>query len=100
MNYLIPIIALSAGLALGGLAVWISIRAKVASAVAETTAELQPHIATLTERVAERGSLISRLEDQLRGRDGQIVSLQTELTGLKVRGSELQTTLDKERKAM
>src|SRR6266446_9000198 len=67
MNYLIPIIALSAGLVAGGIAAWIFSRAKITGAVAETRAELQPQVATLNERVSAKELQIVNLQDALAG---------------------------------
>ena len=67
MNYLVPIIALSAGLIMGGLAAWIFSRAKIAGAVAETKAELQPQIAALNERVSAKELQIVDLQGALAG---------------------------------
>src|ERR1051326_6316670 len=93
MDYALPIIALIAGLGLGGAAVWFLVKAKIAGAVAERSAELNPQSATLDERVKR----IGELEAQLINREERVASLQNEVTDLKTKRSELQTMLDKER---
>ena len=137
MNPLLPIVALVAGLCLGGLALWLLLRGRVAGAVAETRAQLEPQLATLAERVKAKEQQVAELQSflaaetdqktqlavqlqeesnaraaaeekcnrildldvQVKSRDEQIAGLQQEVTTLKSLRSELQTTLDAERKA-
>ena len=137
MNPLLPIVALVAGLCLGGLALWLLLRGRVAGAVAETRAQLEPQLATLAERVKAKEQQVAELQSflaaetdqktqlavqlqeesnaraaaeekcnripdldvQVKSRDEQIAGLQQEVTMLKSLRSELQTTLDAERKA-
>src|SRR5258706_3836735 len=99
MNYAVPIIAFITGLMFGGVALWLLIRTRVAGAIAETQAELQPQLGALKERLDARDARIVQLDGELQRSDGQITSLQTETTELKNVRSELQTLLLKEREA-
>src|SRR5438874_2097708 len=71
MNYLIPIIALSAGLVLGGVAVWMFIKARIAVAAAETRAGLEPQIAALTERVSAKEEQVADQKAVLAAEEAQ-----------------------------
>src|SRR3989442_14796368 len=82
MNYVLAVLAFSAGLATGGLVVWLFMRARTTQ---------------LLERVSARDSKIVDLDLQVRDRDKQIDPLREEVTVLKTVRSELQTTLEKER---
>ena len=72
MSYALPLVALIAGVCLGGLVAWFLFRAKAAGAAAEARAELQPQVATLTERVSAR-------EQQAKTREEEFRLAQTEL---------------------
>ena len=79
MNGLLPIIALSAGLIVGALAVWLILRAKAAGAAAEVRAEIQPALATLTERVRAKEQQIAQLQSALQAEEDQKTQLAMQL---------------------
>jgi DNA recombination protein RmuC len=79
MNELLPIVALTAGLVIGALAVWLILRTKVAGAAAEVRAEIQPAVATLTERVSSKEQQISQLQSALHTEENQKTQLAMQL---------------------
>jgi DNA recombination protein RmuC len=93
LESLIPLLALLAGLILGGLVAWLLLRSRIAQALAAgraaAAAESGPQLATLSERLQgkerqleEEHTLRSRLEDaqdKLRAENGE---LQARLAGL------------------
>jgi DNA recombination protein RmuC len=79
MNELLPIVALTAGLVVGALAVWLILRTKVAGAAAEVRAEIQPAVATLTERVNAKEQQIAQLQSALRTQEDQKTQLAMQL---------------------
>ena len=78
MSELLPIIALGLGLVVGALAVWLILRAKAASAASEVRAEIEPALATLTERVSAKDQQITQLQSALQtnGLAGEVRILQ------------------------
>lgn len=54
MSSLPTVIALVAGLVAGGIVVWLFLKSKISGAAAEARAQLEPQLATLTERVAAK----------------------------------------------
>ena len=79
MSELIPIIASGAGLVIGALAVWLILRAKAAGAAAEVRAEIQPALATLTERVSAKEQQIAQLQSALAAEEDQKTQLAMQL---------------------
>ncbi len=136
MAQLLPIIAFVIGVCLGAVALWLSTRSRVTSAVAGVRAELQPQLAALNERAnakqqqavelqqalanetsqkdklllqlqreatarasaEEKCNRIPQLEAELKTRDEQLAALRRDVTQLKALQSELQTSLEGERK--
>jgi len=62
MNDVIPLLALIVGAWLGGLAVWLVAKARIAGAAAQMKAELQPQLATLAERVEAKEQQMAQLQ--------------------------------------
>ena len=79
MSELIPIIAFGVGLVIGALAVWLILRAKAAGAASAVRAEIQPAVATLTERVNAKEQQIAQLQSALAAEEGQKTQLATQL---------------------
>ena len=79
MSYALPLVALIAGVGLGGLAAWFWLRAKAAAAAAEARAELQPQVATLTERVSAKEQQITLLQSALTAEEDQKTQLAFQL---------------------
>jgi len=79
MSELVPIIAAAGGLLIGALAAWLIMRAKAASSAAAVRAELQPAVATLTERVSAKDQQIAQLQSALQEEEGQKTQLAMQL---------------------
>ncbi len=79
MSELLPIVALLAGLVLGAPSVWLILRARATNAAAEVRAELQPAVATLTERVSAKEQQIAQLQSALRAEEDQKTQLAMQL---------------------
>jgi DNA recombination protein RmuC len=79
MNELLLIVALGAGLIVGALAVWFILKAKAARAAAEARAELQPQVATLTERVNAKDQQIAQLQSALAAEEDHKTQLAMQL---------------------
>src|SRR3974390_831406 len=65
MSELLPILAAAGGLVTGALVVWFILRTKAAGAASEVRAEVQPALATLTERVNAKEQQIAQLQSTL-----------------------------------
>ena len=79
MSELIPIIALGAGRGIGALAVWLILEAKAAGAASAVRAEIQPAVATLTERVSAKEQQIGQLQSALQAEEEQKTQLAMQL---------------------
>jgi len=79
MSGLLPILAAGAGLIIGALAVWLILKAKAAGAAAGVRAEIQPALATLTERVSAKEQQIAQLQSVLRAEEDQKTQLGIQL---------------------
>ena len=79
MSELLPLIAAAAGLVIGALAVWLILRTKTAGAAAEVRAELQPALATLSERVSAKEQQVAQLQSALRAEEDQKAQLAVQL---------------------
>ena len=79
MNELVPILALSAGLVVGAVVVWLIMRGRAASAASDLRAELQPQLATLQERVNAKEQQIGQLESALHAEEDQKTQLAMQL---------------------
>lgn len=99
MSDLIPVGVLLLGVALGVGATVLVMRGRLQRARGEGRAAAETEIAVLNERVAAHERTIKGLESDLRQRDKDKQDLQQKATDLKTREAQLQTTLDKERKA-
>jgi len=109
------ILALIIGLAIGGVAVWLILRAREQSGqavLAERLASREQIIQSQTDRLAamenlskqvaaaeERNKRIPQLESELAKKDQELRFVQNVVTNLKAGESELRTTIEQERKA-
>jgi DNA recombination protein RmuC len=75
MSELFPILAAVGGLAVGTIATFLIMRAKAASAAAAVRAELQPSVATLTERVSAKEQQIAQLQSAIQEEESQKTQL-------------------------
>ncbi|HWW00789.1 MAG TPA: DNA recombination protein RmuC [Candidatus Acidoferrum sp.] len=79
MNPILPIVALIAGVCVGGIVLWVLFRGKVAGAVAETRAQFEPQVATLTERVNAKDQQVAELQSFLAAETDQKSQLAVQL---------------------
>ena len=79
MSNALPLIALLAGLLLGGFAAWLVLKIKSAGVVAATRAELEPQLATLAERVSAREQQLAQLQSALQSEEDQKTQLAIQL---------------------
>jgi len=79
MSYALPVIALVAGLLLGGVAVWLILKFRSAGTLAATRAELEPQLATLAERVSAREQQLAQLQSALQAEEDQKTQLAMQL---------------------
>jgi len=102
MQPILPVLTLLLGLAIGGCAVWIMLRAKVQHAFNRgkdsKTAETAAETAALTERLQSRQQTIDDLNARVRQLEEQARQLQAAETNLKGKAVQLATTLEQERK--
>jgi DNA recombination protein RmuC len=71
----------------------------MAGVAREATAELQPELATLTERLTGRESRLGELEKEVQNQRQLVEELRNQLTELKEKRSELETMVKQERAA-
>ena len=93
------IVMLFIGLAIGGIAVWLVLKARVQQASDKAKSEGDVERAALTERVQGKEQQIQSLNAALEKATGQMATLQSNITTLTAAESKLQTTIEKERKA-
>jgi len=79
MSEVIPIAALVVGLIIGAVAAWLILRAKAAGAAAAVRAEIQPALATVTERVSAKEQQIAQLQSTLQAEKDQKSQLAIQL---------------------
>jgi DNA recombination protein RmuC len=79
MGFPTLLLAVLTGIVLGGVTAWLLLKAKAARAVAETRAELQPQLATLTERVAARDQHLNELQAAFAAEEKQKTQLASQL---------------------
>ena len=74
MNYLLPILMLLLGLALGGGAVWLLLRTKIGAGYDRGRGEAAAETAALSEKVVARDESIEELRGRLAEKDGSLGS--------------------------
>ncbi len=92
------IVMLFIGLAIGGIAVWLVLKARVQQAAYKAKSDGEVERAALTERLQGKEQQIQSLNASLEKATGQIATLQSNITTLTAAESKLQTTVEKERK--
>ncbi len=98
MDYIFPLLTLLLGLALGGGAAWLVLRAKAAAAYDRGRAEASAETAALSEKVVARDELIEELRGRLAEKDAALVRLQEEVKTLGIAAAELRQALAAEQK--
>jgi DNA recombination protein RmuC len=98
MEYILPILMLSVGLALGGGGVWLLLRAKIGAAYDRGRAECAPETAVLSERLVAREESIDELRNRLSEKDATQADLQRQVTALSAQAAELRQALVEQQK--
>lgn len=98
MDSLLPILMLIVGLAVGGGAVWLLLRAKIDHARDRGRGESEAERIALTERLAARQQTIDELSARLQQFEQRVAEAQTAESNLKAKLVQVATTLEQERK--
>ena len=98
MAYLLPILLLLIGLALGIGGAWLFLRTKTTAAYDRGRGEASAETAVMAEKVLGRDATIEELRRRLQEKDDAIVSLQKEVTQLNIAAAELKQLLAAEQK--
>jgi DNA recombination protein RmuC len=98
MDYVLPIVLLLVGIAVGSGACWLLMRAKIEHARQRGESASEADRAALTERLDARQKNIDDLDAQSRRLESQLREHQLAETNLRERAVELETTLQQERK--
>jgi DNA recombination protein RmuC len=98
MEYLLPILLLFLGLAIGFGGAWLVLRTKIEAAYERGKAETAPETAVLSERLVARDVSIEELRNRLSEKDVSLVDLQRQITTLSSQAAELKQALVEQRK--
>lgn len=98
MGYLEPVVLFVVGLAAGGVAAWLVMRAKARHAYERGKTEGDAERAALSERIDARQQTIDELASRVREAEQEARDAQAREAQLNVRAAQLATTLDQERK--
>jgi DNA recombination protein RmuC len=98
MNYILPILMLLIGLALGGGAAWLLLRAKIAAGYDRGRGESSAETAALSERLVAREDSIEELRNRLQAKDATQADLQRQVEKLQVQAADLNRALVEQRK--
>jgi DNA recombination protein RmuC len=92
------IVMLLLGIALGAVATWLILRARIANAFQQGQGQSQTEMAALSERLAGREAAIDELKNVLQSRDIDLRTVQAKITELSEKGARLETALQEERR--
>ena len=98
MDYILPILLLFIGLAIGVAATWLILKAKSENAYDRGKANAEGERIALTERVQARDKTIEGLNSKVQQLESQVNGLQTVDTGLRTKLAQYATILDQERR--
>jgi DNA recombination protein RmuC len=98
MSYILPILMLLVGVALGGGATWLLFRAKTVAAYDRGRGEGSVETAALAEKVVGRDATIEELRIRLTEKDASLVDLQRQVTALSAKAAELNQALVEQQK--
>jgi len=98
MGYVVPILLLFVGLAVGGLLAWLVMRGKAQHEYDRGKSEGEVERAALNERVIARQQTIDGLNSRVQQLERQATESQTREAQLNTKATELATTLEQERK--
>jgi len=98
MSYILPILMLLVGVALGGGATWMLLKAKTAAAYDRGRGEASAETAALAEKVIGRDGTIEELRNRMAEKDASLVDLQRQVTLLSTKAAELNQALIEQQK--
>jgi len=98
MNYILPILLLLIGLAIGVAAAWLVLKTKSQNVYERGKAHAEGERIALAERVQARDQTISDLNDKVHKLEQKVHECQTTETSLRTKLAQYATTLDQERK--
>ncbi len=98
MDHILPILSLFVGLAIGGGAVWLLLRAKTQHAYDRGKADGEAERIALSERLNARDQTIGGLNGKVQELERQIAEHHAAESKLHAKVAQLATTLDQERK--
>ena len=93
MDFILPIAMLLVGVGLGGIAVWLLMRAGVATAFERGRREASAETAALSERLVAREESIDELRNRLSEKDGSLAELQRQVSALTAKAAQLNQSL-------
>jgi DNA recombination protein RmuC len=98
MAILLPVLFLFVGLAIGGGAVWLLMRAKTAQAGLQVRASADAELAALAERLRSRDGTIEELRQSTARQQHELDGARAQMSQSHARCAQLATQLDEERK--
>jgi len=98
MNFMLPILMLLVGLALGGAGAWLVLRARAAADYERGRGESAAAAAALSEKITARDESIDELRNRLAEKDALATRLQEEITALNIAAAGLKESLAAEQK--
>jgi DNA recombination protein RmuC len=98
MTEFIPIVTLLIGVALGGVGVWLLLRAKIGAAYDRGRGESATETAALSERLVAREESIEELRNRFSEKDASLADLQRQVTQLSTKAAELNRALLEQQK--
>lgn len=98
MGNFFPILVLLIGVALGGVGVWLLLRAKIGAAYDRGRGESTAETAALSERLVAREEAIEELRNRMSEKDASLADLQRQVTTLSTKAAELNRALLEQQK--
>ena len=98
MDFILPVVMLLVGIAIGGAVVWFLLRSKIQQAARRAKAEAEVEGATLTERLQNREQALADGQSQLQHKDAELRQQQATVGDLKTKLGQYHTALQEERK--
>jgi len=93
MDFILPILMLLVGVGLGGVAMWLLMRASVAAAFERGRREASAETAALSERLVGREESIEELRNRLSEKDSSLDDLQGQVAMLSTKAAQLNQSL-------
>jgi DNA recombination protein RmuC len=93
MDFILPTVMLLLGVGLGGVAIWLLMRASVATAFERGRREASAETAALSERLVGREESIEELRNRLSEKDASLADLQRQVAALTAKAAQLNQSL-------